>query len=87
MKTIPIMLVSGDSAAPFNLRGVLASVLDDNLTAELEALQAEAMGWLPLDAGAYFHHGLKSESEEAVVIQMVGIPDVQMAGMNVLLLV
>ena len=38
-------------------------------------------------AGAYFHHGYKPESEEAVVIEVVGIPDVQMAGMNVLLLV
>ena len=65
----------------------LTPTLTENLAAELEAIQAEAMGWLQLDAGAYFHHGLKSESEEAVVIEVVGIPDVQMTGMNVLLLV
>jgi hypothetical protein len=87
MKILPTMLISGDSAGPFNLRGALAPVLEDNLTTELEALQAEAMGWLPLDAGAYFHQGLKPESEEAVVIEVVGIPSFDMVGMNVLLLV
>lgn len=61
--------------------------LESNLAAELQTIQAEAIGWLPLDAGAYFHHGFKPESEEAVVIEVVGIPDVPMAGMNVLLLV
>jgi hypothetical protein len=45
------------------------------------------MGWLPLDVGAYFHQDLKPESEEAVVIEVVGIPSIDMAGMNVLLLV
>jgi hypothetical protein len=45
------------------------------------------MGWTPLDTGAYFHHGFKPESEEAVVIEVVGIPSFEMAGMNVLLLV
>jgi hypothetical protein len=60
---------------------------EEGLAAELQAIQAEAMGWLPLDVGAYLHQGLKQESEEALVIQVVGIPDVQMAGMNVLLLV
>jgi hypothetical protein len=64
----------------------LTPPFEEGLAAELQAIQAEAMGWLPLDAGAYFHQGLKSESEEALVIQVVGIPDVQMAGMNVLLL-
>lgn len=61
--------------------------LDSNPAAELDAIRAEALGWLPLDVGAYFHQGLKPESEEAVVIEVVGIPDVQMAAMNVLLLV
>jgi hypothetical protein len=81
------MLVSGDSTGPFNLRGALVPPLEANLAAELQALQAEALGWLPLDAGAYFHQGFKPDSEDAVVIEVVGIPDVQMAGMNVLLLV
>jgi hypothetical protein len=87
MKTIPTMLISGDSAGPFNLRGALALSLEQSLALESEAIWAEAMGWLPLDAGAYFHQGLKPESEEAVVIEVVGIPSFEMAGMNVLLLV
>jgi hypothetical protein len=70
-----------------SFKAELTPALEECLALELEALRAEAMGWLPLDAGAYFHQSLKPESEEAVVIEVVGIPDVQMAGMNVLLLV
>jgi hypothetical protein len=29
----------------------------DVLAAELEAIQAESIGWLPLGHGAYLHHG------------------------------
>jgi hypothetical protein len=70
-----------------SLKAELTPALEESLALELEAIRAEAMGWLPLDAGAYFHHGLKPESEEAVVIEVVGIPSFDMAGMNVLLLV
>jgi hypothetical protein len=50
---------------------------------ELAAIEAEAMGWLPLGDGAYLHVGAR----EALVIEVVGVPDVEMAGMNVLLVV
>ena len=53
------------------------------LQAELAAIEAEAIGWLPLGDGAYPHLG-KPEEEE-VVITVTGIPDAAMAGMNVLL--
>jgi hypothetical protein len=61
----------------------------DVLAAELKAIQAESIGWLPLGQGAYLHHGeaQASASDEDRVIQVVGIPDVTMTGMNVLLLV
>ena len=59
--------------------------LDAASHAELQALDAEAMGWQPLGQGAYLHHG-DADGEENV-IQVVGVPDVSMAGMNVLLLV
>ena len=59
--------------------------LDAASRAELQALAAEAMGWQPLAQGAYLHHGDTDEKEN--VIHVVGIPDAQMAGMNVLLLV
>ena len=59
--------------------------LDAASLAELQALAAEAIGWQPLGQGAYLHHG-DADGEENV-IQVVGVPDVSMAGMNVLLLV
>ena len=55
----------------------------DELNAELTAIEAESIGWLPLGDGAYLHLG-KPEEEE-VVITVVGVPEVGMAGMNVLL--
>ena len=54
--------------------------------AELEAIKAESIGWLPLGQGVYFHHGDARFSEEPIVIEVVGIPDAAMAEMNVLLL-
>ncbi|MBC7357606.1 MAG: hypothetical protein H5U10_03610 [Desulfacinum sp.] len=55
----------------------------DELEADLAAIEAESIGWLPLGEGAYLHLG-KPEEEE-VVITVVGVPDASMAGMNVLL--
>ena len=51
--------------------------------AELDAIEAESIGWLPLGEGAYLHLG--KPEEEAVVITVVGVPEAGMAGMNVLL--
>lgn len=48
---------------------------------ELAAIEAESIGWLPLGEGAYLHVG----DPEALVINVVGVPDAGMAGMNVLL--
>jgi hypothetical protein len=61
----------------------------DSLTfaAELDAIKAESIGWLPLGEGIYLHHGDAQSSQEPIVIEVVGIPDASMAGMNVLLLV
>ena len=46
---------------------------------ELAEIEAESMGWLPLDDGAYLHVG----SEDGVV-EIVGFADAGMAGANVL---
>ena len=57
-------------------------VLD--LQAELQefaSIEAESIGWQPLGDGAYLHVG----KPEALVIEVVGVPDAGMAGMNVLL--
>ena len=64
------------------------------LTAEdaqfLAAVAAESIGWLPLGQGAYLHlscpAALQAGDPHALVIDVVGVPDVAMAGMNVLLL-
>ena len=45
---------------------------------ELAAIEAESIGWQPLGEGAYLHVG----DPEALVIEVVGVPEV---GMNVLL--
>jgi hypothetical protein len=60
----------------------------DVLAAELKAIQSESIGWLPLGQGVYLHHSdaQASASDEDMVIQVVGIPDITLAGMNVLLL-
>ena len=55
---------------------------EHDLQAELAAIAAESIGWLPLSDGAYLHLG--NPDEEELVITVVGVPDVSMAGMNVL---
>ena len=51
--------------------------------AELAAIDAESIGRQPLGDGAYLHLG--KPDEEEIVITVVGVPEVGMAGMNVLL--
>ena len=58
-------------------------ITEAELQAERAAIEAEAIGWLPLGGGAYLHLG-KPEEEE-VVITVVGVPEAGMAGVNVLL--
>ena len=48
---------------------------------ELVAIEAEAIGWLPLGESAFLHVG----NPEGDVITVVGVPAVGMVGMNVLL--
>ena len=47
---------------------------------ELAAIEAESISWLPLGDSAYLHIG----DPDALVIDVVGVPDAGMAGMNVL---
>ena len=53
--------------------------IEENFQSELAQIQAESIGWIPLDEGAYLHVG----SDDAV-IQVVGIAKAEMAGINVL---
>jgi len=52
----------------------------EELRAELAAIEAESIGWLPLEDGAYLHVG--KPDEEEVVITVVGVADAGMAGQN-----
>lgn len=54
------------------------------LHAELAAIEGEAIGWQPLGEGAYLHLG---RPDEAAPINVIGIPEAAMAGMNALLLI
>lgn len=74
----------------------LPLITEAKLQAELAAIEAEAMGWLPLTTeegeGAYLHMGnplvlcrqLTVNHPEPVVIEVVGVADATMAGVNVL---
>jgi hypothetical protein len=53
--------------------------IEQDFWAELVQIQAESIGWIPLDEGAYLHVG----SDDAV-IQVVGIANEEMASSNVL---
>ena len=49
---------------------------------ELAEIEAESMGWIPLDDGVYLHLGSDEE-----VVEIVGLADAGMAGANVLSIV
>jgi hypothetical protein len=52
---------------------------NDDFWAELAQIQAESIGWITLEEGAYLHVGV-----DDAVIQVVGIAKAEMAGSNVL---
>ena len=53
--------------------------MEQDFWSELAQIQAESIGWISLDEGAYLHIGA-----DDAVIQVVGIAKVEMAGSNVL---
>ena len=53
--------------------------IEEDFQAELAQIQAESIGWIPLDEGAYLHVG-----SDAPVILVVGMAKEEMAGGNVL---
>jgi len=56
--------------------------VEQDFWAELAQIQAESIGWIPLDEGAYLHIGA-----DDAVIQVVGIAKAEMASGNVLWLI
>ena len=53
--------------------------IEDDYWVELAQIQAESIGWMPLDEDAYLHVG-----SDSPIIQVVGIAKEEMAGSNVL---
>jgi hypothetical protein len=53
--------------------------IEEDFWAELAQIQAESIGWIPLDEGAYLHVG-----SDELVIQVVGVAQGEMAGGDVL---
>ena len=53
--------------------------IESDFQRELAEIEAEILGWTPLEDGAYLHVG----SEDGVV-EIVGLADAGMAGANVL---
>jgi len=59
---------------------------------ELRMLAAESLGWQPLAPGVYLHLAQPSadigrlQAQDVEVVDVVGVPDAGMAGLNVLLL-
>ena len=57
--------------------------IEEDFWSELSQIQAESIGWIPLDEGAYLHVG----SDDELVIQVVGIARDEMANSYVLWLI
>ena len=55
------------------------TIIEEDFYTELAQIQAESIGWIPLDEGAYLHIG-----SHEFVIQVVGIAKEEMADSNVL---
>jgi hypothetical protein len=53
---------------------------NDNFESDIQALEAESMGWVYVSEGAYLHEG----SDGSGVIQVVGIAHPSMSESNVL---
>jgi hypothetical protein len=53
--------------------------IEEDFWTELAQIQAESIGWIPLDEGAYLH--LASDTS---LIEIVGIPKPEMQGSSVL---
>ena len=65
---------------PVTLPDRITAELTTELSADLDALQAESMGWQRLETGAYLHCG----APEATVIEVVGVARASMANSQVL---
>ena len=61
----------------------MQNTIEADFWAELAQIQAESIGWIPLEEGAYLHIGSDS-SDNTSVIEVVGVPRSEMQGVSVL---
>jgi hypothetical protein len=59
------------------------SSIEADFWAELAQIQAEPIGWIPLDEGAYLHLAFDEYSDNKV-IEVAGIPKLDMQSSSVL---
>jgi hypothetical protein len=57
--------------------------IEADFWAELAQIQAESIGWIPLEEGAYLHLG-SDESSDTTVIAVVGLAKPEMQSSSVL---
>ena len=57
--------------------------IEADFWAELSQIQAESIGWIPLDEAAYLHLG-SDESSDTTAIEVVGLPKPEIQGLSVL---
>ncbi len=57
--------------------------IEDDFWSELAQIQAESIGWMPLEDGAYLHIA-SDTSANTSVIEVVGLPRSEMQGVSVL---
>lgn len=58
------------------------SKIEADFKAELAQIQAESIGWIPLEEGAYLHLG--KVATDSTVIEVVGIPKPEMQASTLL---
>jgi hypothetical protein len=56
------------------------NIIDAEFWRELKEIQAESIGWLPLEEGVYLHEGDKNATE----VLVVGLASADMQASNVL---
>ena len=56
--------------------------IEEDFWTELAQIQADSIGWIPLDEAVYLHVG-----SDVPVIQVVGLATPEMSGSNVLWLI
>ena len=56
--------------------------IEADFFAERAQIQAESIGWIPLNEGAYLHLG-SDEYSDNTIIEVVGLPKLEMQGSSV----